>query len=72
MQLHDDVRVRTRFTPGNERYLLLDVSQFESDHPGKLNSTAAMLRVGNTLPQPHILHPTAQTLRHILGRFPEN
>ena len=46
MQLHDDVRVRTRFmlAPGNERYLLLDVSQFESD-PGKLNSTAAMLRV---------------------------
>jgi hypothetical protein len=48
----------------------LDISQFESDHPGKLNSPAVMLReprrrdcLAKSLPQQRILYPTAQTRR---------
>ena len=70
MQLHDDVRVRTRFmlAPGNERYLLLDVSQFESD-PGKLNSTAAMLRVWQHLAAAAYSSPRSSNANSLCGAF---
>ena len=60
----------------------LDISQFESDHPGKLNSPAVMLRelpcrdrLAKSLPRVHILPPQLkreESLRRSFGRLPEN
>src|SRR6516165_26820 len=57
--LHPGIRERTLSS--------LDVSQFESDHPGKLNSTAVMLRVWQNLAELH--DPAAQTRRVSAAHF---
>ena len=68
MQLHDDVRVlhpgiRER-TPSS-----LDVSQFESDHPGKLNSTAVMLRVWQYLAAAAYSSSHSSNAKSLCGAF---
>src|SRR3974390_860184 len=49
--------------------IFFGISQFESDHPGKLNRTAVLLRVWRIFPQLHIPHPAAQTRRASAAHF---
>ena len=47
----------------------LDVSRFESDHPGKLNSTAVMLRVWQYLAAAAYPSPQSSNAKSLCGAF---